>query len=110
MNYLDSNQNPASSSHLSGMWVIVQAVLQTIIEQWELKMVLSDDEKRSLYDQFGEAGVKGDSTSSTAGVNPFDLFESFFSGSNDMFGGLGDMGGTSFKVQNSRRQQGDDIR
>ena len=51
--------------------------------------VLSDDEKKSVYDRFGEAGLKG-----AAGMgggmggmggmegfsNPFDLFETFFGG------------------------------
>lgn len=75
--------------------------------------VLSDDEKRSLYDQFGEEGVRGasgDSSASPSRVDPFDLFESIFSGSKGAFDGFGDTGGTSFKVRHGGRQKGDDIR
>lgn len=75
--------------------------------------VLSDDEKRSLYDQFGEEGVRGthgDSSSGPSRVDPFDLFESIFSGSKGAFDGFGDIGGTSFKVRHGGRQKGDDIR
>lgn len=42
--------------------------------------VLSDDKKRALYDQYGEAGVKS-TVGGQAGAyttNPFDLFETFF--------------------------------
>ncbi|XP_057494654.1 chaperone protein dnaJ A7A, chloroplastic-like isoform X1 [Actinidia eriantha] len=52
--------------------------------------VLSDDEKRPIYDKYGEAGLKG----SGMGMgmedfgDPFDLFETLF----DSFGGMGGMG------------------
>lgn len=75
--------------------------------------VLSDDEKRSLYDQFGEAGVRGasgDSSASPNRVDPFDLFESMFSGRKGVFDDFRDIGGTSFKVRHGGRQKGDDIR
>ncbi|KAI3810297.1 hypothetical protein L1987_19909 [Smallanthus sonchifolius] len=50
--------------------------------------VLSDDEKRSIYDRYGEAGLKGAGMGGTGDFNnPFDIFESLF----DM-GGMG-MGG-----------------
>ncbi len=45
--------------------------------------VLSDDKKRAIYDQFGEAGLKGGLGGGAGGpggvefTNPFDLFESF---------------------------------
>ncbi|GLJ25310.1 hypothetical protein SUGI_0484490 [Cryptomeria japonica] len=73
--------------------------------------VLSDDEKRSLYDQYGEAGVKGAAAGAGAGAyttNPFDLFETFF-GSN--MGGFSGMGQAGYGTR--RREtviQGDDIR
>lgn len=71
--------------------------------------VLSDDEKRSLYDQYGEVGVKGAAASSGAyTTNPFDLFETFF-GSNVR--GFPGMDQTGFGAR--RREtvfQGDDIR
>ncbi|XP_010267451.1 PREDICTED: chaperone protein dnaJ A6, chloroplastic [Nelumbo nucifera] len=49
--------------------------------------VLSDDEKRSLYDKYGEAGLKGGMGMGDFS-NPFDLFESLFEG----MGGMGGMG------------------
>lgn len=63
--------------------------------------VLSDDEKRSIYDQYGEAGLKGAGAGGASGFsNPFDLFETFFGGM-----GMGGMGGTSTR---SRPMQGAD--
>ncbi|XP_071696687.1 chaperone protein dnaJ A6, chloroplastic-like isoform X2 [Rutidosis leptorrhynchoides] len=51
--------------------------------------VLSDDEKRSIYDRYGEAGLKGTGMGGNGDFsNPFDIFESLF----DM-GGMGGMGG-----------------
>lgn len=50
--------------------------------------VLSDDEKRSLYDRYGEAGLKGANMGMGDFSNPFDLFESLFEG----MGGMGGMG------------------
>ncbi|KAL0922218.1 hypothetical protein M5K25_006188 [Dendrobium thyrsiflorum] len=71
--------------------------------------VLSDEKKRALYDQYGEAGVKsavgGSSGAYTA--NPFDLFETFFGAS---------MGGFSMDKNAFRTQRrgatikGEDIR
>lgn len=46
--------------------------------------VLSDDNKRAIYDKFGEAGLKGDAFGGMGGMggfqaaNPMDIFESFF--------------------------------
>ncbi|KAJ7956801.1 Chaperone protein dnaJ [Quillaja saponaria] len=40
--------------------------------------VLSDDEKRSIYDRYGEAGLKGSNMNAQDFSNPFDLFESIF--------------------------------
>eukprot|EP01018_Ginkgo_biloba_P015539 Gb_03413 [translate_table: standard] len=72
--------------------------------------VLSDDEKRALYDQYGEAGVKGAAGAGQGAytTNPFDLFETFFGSSMRGFSGMDQSGfGTR------RREtvvQGDDIR
>ncbi|XWS44955.1 hypothetical protein CRYUN_Cryun15aG0094300 [Craigia yunnanensis] len=55
--------------------------------------VLSDDEKRPLYDKYGEAGIKGAGMGMGDFSNPFDLFESLFEGMGGM-GGMG-MGGRS---------------
>ncbi|KAE8709613.1 Chaperone protein DnaJ [Hibiscus syriacus] len=65
--------------------------------------VLSDDEKRSLYDKYGEAGLKGGGMGMGDFSNPFDLFESLFEGMGGM-GGMG-MGGQSSR---SRAVDGQD--
>lgn len=72
--------------------------------------VLSDDNKRAIYDRYGEAGLKGGMGgfpgAGGQGVeftNPFDLFESFFSGSG--------MGGFAQGGRAARRAQpGEDER
>ena len=68
--------------------------------------MLSDDDKRAIYDQYGEAGLKGGMGAGPGDfggfTNPFDLFETFF--------GQG-MGGASYGRSNRNRpQQGDDER
>lgn len=72
--------------------------------------VLSDDKKRSLYDQYGEAGVKSSVGGSGAAytTNPFDLFETFFGAS---MGGFSGMDQSGFRTR--RRDtvvKGEDIR
>eukprot|EP00268_Persea_americana_P018818 TRINITY_DN1961_c0_g1_i2.p1 TRINITY_DN1961_c0_g1~~TRINITY_DN1961_c0_g1_i2.p1 ORF type:complete len:451 (-),score=87.52 TRINITY_DN1961_c0_g1_i2:362-1714(-) len=64
--------------------------------------VLSDDEKRSLYDKYGEAGLKGAGMGMGDFSNPFDLFESLFEG----MGGMGGMGGG--RAARNRPVQGED--
>ncbi|WOK98279.1 chaperone protein dnaJ A6, chloroplastic-like [Canna indica] len=64
--------------------------------------VLSDDEKRSLYDKYGEAGLKGAGMGTGDFSNPFDLFETLFEG----MGGMGAMGGA--RAARNRPMQGDD--
>ncbi|AQK75896.1 Molecular chaperone Hsp40/DnaJ family protein [Zea mays] len=72
--------------------------------------VLSDEKKRALYDQYGEAGVKS-AVGGSGGAyttNPFDLFETFFGAS---MGGFSGMDQSAFRT--SRRStaiQGEDIR
>jgi molecular chaperone DnaJ len=74
--------------------------------------VLSDDQKRGIYDRYGEAGLKGGMGGFGGGgmggpgvefSNPFDLFESFFGGG---MGGFGRSGMNS----RSRAQPGEDER
>ncbi|KAK4738565.1 hypothetical protein R3W88_002262 [Solanum pinnatisectum] len=65
--------------------------------------VLSDPEKRDIYDQYGEDALKEGMGSGGGGGsvhNHFDIFESFFSGS---FGG----GGSCFRA--SRQKRGEDV-
>ncbi|XP_078429487.1 molecular chaperone Hsp40/DnaJ family protein [Wolffia australiana] len=60
--------------------------------------VLSDGEKRSIYDQFGEAGLQGDLGGSGVGpqgVDPFEVFDAYFGDSNGFFSGR-DTGGIKF--------------
>ncbi|KDP21740.1 hypothetical protein JCGZ_03276 [Jatropha curcas] len=69
--------------------------------------VLSDDEKRSLYDRFGEAGLQGEydgSGSGSQGIDPFDIYNAFFGNSNGFFGGQGDAGGINFNFRNLGNQ------
>ncbi|XP_047311349.1 chaperone protein DnaJ-like [Impatiens glandulifera] len=72
--------------------------------------VLSDDKKRSMYDQFGEAGVRN-AVGGQAGAyttNPFDLFETFFGPS--MGGGFSGMD-TGFSTgRRSTVTKGEDLR
>ncbi|XP_015933552.1 uncharacterized protein LOC107459799 isoform X1 [Arachis duranensis] len=72
--------------------------------------VLSDDKKRALYDQYGEAGVKSTvgGGSSAYTTNPFDLFETFFGPSMGGFGG--GMDPTGFGTRRSTVTKGQDIR
>ncbi|RVW92090.1 hypothetical protein CK203_037054 [Vitis vinifera] len=72
--------------------------------------VLSDDKKRALYDQFGEAGVKercwGQAGAYT--TNPFDLFETFFGPS---MGGFSGMDQAGFRTRRRTTvSKGEDIR
>lgn len=55
----------------------------------EAYSVLSDKEKRSVYDKFGKSGLENNGMG--AQVNPEDIFKSFFGGSG--FGGFAGMGG-----------------
>jgi len=51
--------------------------------------VLSDPEKRDLYDQYGEDALKEGMGGGGGSHNPFDIFESFFGGGGSPFGGAG---------------------
>ncbi|OEL26887.1 Chaperone protein dnaJ A6, chloroplastic [Dichanthelium oligosanthes] len=72
--------------------------------------VLSDEKKRTLYDQYGEAGVKS-AVGGSGGAyttNPFDLFETFFGAS---MGGFSGMDQSTFRTRRrSTAVQGEDIR
>lgn len=63
--------------------------------------VLSDPEKREIYDQYGEDALK-EGMSGGGGHNPFDIFESFFGGSSP-FGGAGSSRG------GRRQRRGEDL-
>tara|TARA_Y100000389_G_scaffold153591_1_gene153881 strand:- start:1621 stop:2679 length:1059 start_codon:yes stop_codon:yes gene_type:complete len=55
----------------------------------EAYSVLSDDNKRSMYDKFGKKGLDG---AGDMGVNPFEMFEEIFNGG-DMFEKMAGGGG-----------------
>ncbi|KAJ7548408.1 hypothetical protein O6H91_07G010700 [Diphasiastrum complanatum] len=66
--------------------------------------VLSDPEKREIYDQYGEEALKEGMGGGGASHNPFDIFESFFgSGAGNPFGGGSSRGGRS------RQRRGEDV-
>ena len=49
--------------------------------------VLSNPEKRKLYDQAGEQGIKEGGSGGGGGMNPMDIFDMFFGGGGgDPFG------------------------
>lgn len=64
-------------------------------EAAEAYAVLSDDEKRQRYDQFGHAGVQG-AAGRGGGAGGFSM-EDIFSHFGDIFGGGGGAGGFSFE-------------
>lgn len=77
-------------------------------ELGEAYEVLSDDDKRARYDQFGFAGVDPNYGGGAGGFN------GGFGGFGDMFGGFGDIFGDIFGGGSSRRnrnapRRGDDI-
>lgn len=85
--------------------------------------VLSDKEKKKIYDQFGEEGLKGGVPTSEGtpftggttrfvytGVDPAELFSRVFSGGffdmDEEFSPFGGRGGSSFFVSDSGRRGG----
>ncbi|GAB4855197.1 DNAj domain protein [Ancistrocladus abbreviatus] len=62
--------------------------------------VLSDPEKREIYDQYGEDALKEGMGAGSGVHDPFDIFQSFFGG--DPFGG----GGSS---RGRRQRRGEDV-
>ncbi|KAJ7568972.1 hypothetical protein O6H91_01G055400 [Diphasiastrum complanatum] len=62
--------------------------------------VLSDPEKREIYDQYGEDALKEGMGGGGSSHNPFDIFESFFGGGNP-FGGSSSGG--------RRQRKGEDV-
>ncbi|XP_050371612.1 dnaJ protein homolog [Argentina anserina] len=65
--------------------------------------VLSDPDKREIYDQYGEDGLKEGMQS--GGHDPFDIFSSFFGGGGSPFGGGGMPGGS----RGRRQRRGEDV-
>eukprot|EP00246_Nothoceros_aenigmaticus_P016967 TRINITY_DN798_c0_g1_i2.p1 TRINITY_DN798_c0_g1~~TRINITY_DN798_c0_g1_i2.p1 ORF type:complete len:158 (-),score=22.48 TRINITY_DN798_c0_g1_i2:130-603(-) len=65
--------------------------------------VLSDPEKRDIYDQYGEDALKEGMGGGGPSHNPFDIFESFFGSGGHPFGGSSGRGGRS------RQRKGEDV-
>eukprot|EP00897_Mesotaenium_endlicherianum_P000591 jgi/Mesen1/10532/ME000083S10039 len=68
--------------------------------------VLSDPEKREIYDQYGEDALKEGMGGGGGGHNPFDIFESFFGGGGGGFGGGFGGGGGG---RGRRQRRGEDV-
>ncbi|KAK8866123.1 hypothetical protein IAR55_001274 [Kwoniella newhampshirensis] len=75
--------------------------------------VLSDPNKREVYDQLGEEGLKGGGAPPGGGFDPNDIFNTFFSsmgggggGAEDIFGNLGGGGRSSGPRMRSSRMGG----
>lgn len=63
--------------------ILIPKNLSTYMQFKELAQayeVLSDPEKREIYDQYGEDALKEGMGGDAGGHNPFDIFESFFGG------------------------------
>lgn len=65
--------------------------------------VLSDPEKREIYDQYGEEALKEGMGGGGGGHDPFDIFQSFFGG------GGGPFGGGSSSRGGRRQRRGEDV-
>lgn len=66
--------------------------------------VLSDPEKREIYDQYGEEALKEGMGAGGPSINPFDIFESFFGG-----GGVGHSFGGRTGRGTRRMMRGEDV-
>uniref|UniRef100_A0A7S3BC33 Uncharacterized protein n=1 Tax=Prasinoderma singulare TaxID=676789 RepID=A0A7S3BC33_9VIRI len=62
--------------------------------------VLSNPEKKQIYDEYGEDALKEGMGGGPGGGNPFDIFEAMFGG------GMGGMGGSS---RGRRQRRGEDV-
>lgn len=66
--------------------------------------VLSDPEKKQIYDQYGEEGLKEGGMGGGGGGSPFDIFEAMFGGNPFGPGGGGGRGGGR-----QRQRKGEDV-
>jgi molecular chaperone DnaJ len=75
----------------------------------EAYSVLSDEQKRGHYDQFGHAGPQAFGGGAGGDFDPFDMFRSFFSQGSGGFGGFEDFFGGSGGRQQSGPKPGRDV-
>ena len=64
--------------------------------------ILSDKDKKDMYDKFGMEGLKNTGGSN---VNPFDIFSNLFNMDSQGMGGMGGMGGGFFQSNFSSRNE-----
>ncbi|MCO5594394.1 hypothetical protein L7F22_048424 [Adiantum nelumboides] len=69
--------------------------------------VLSDPEKRDIYDQYGEDALKEGMGAGGSSMNAFDIFESFFGGGSSH--PFGDFGRGSSSRGSRRKRRGEDV-
>ena len=70
--------------------------------------ILSDEEKRPLYDQYGEDAFKASGMGGGGGGDPFDIFNSFFGGGGSPFDSF--FGGGQRRPSPNAPVDGDDLR
>jgi len=75
-------------------------------EAAEAYSVLSDSQKRSVYDRFGHQGLQGTAASGGGGFEGFTDISDLFG---DLFG-MGDIFGGGSRGRRTRQQRGDDVR
>lgn len=80
----ERGSNPGPLVTLNGFCVFVLLQFKELAQAYE---VLSDPEKREIYDQYGEDALKEGLGGGAGAHDPFDIFSSFFGGS--PFGGKG---------------------
>ncbi|GER39332.1 chaperone protein dnaJ [Striga asiatica] len=107
----DVNKEPGATEKFKEISAAYELIEKSKLSlPYKFDLVLSDDKKRALYDQYGEAGVKSSvgGAGGYAATNPFDLFEAFFGSSMSGFPG---MDGSGFgTTRRSTVSKGEDIR
>jgi uncharacterized membrane protein YgcG len=87
-NHPDKGGDPEVFKELTHAWVVLKRGMRW---GWRFSYeVLSDDNKRAVYDQAGKAGLEGGGgMGGGGGMDPQDLFSQLFGGGGGFFGGGG---------------------